>query len=398
MPHAPSLPSPTVSLVDTDAGLAAVCSALADAPTVVVDTEFHTERRYRPDLQLVQLAAATPSGAPPDRVHVVDAKAVDLAPLGPALDGRRWLAHGATQDVRLLHHATGATPAELLDTQLLAGVLGLRFPARLDHLCTALLGTAPDKSSGLSDWSQRPLVPAQLAYAAMDVAVLPLLAAALEARLAGDPARRAWAVAAGAERVAEALAPQDPDRHWRSLRIAAEFDAPTRRVLHALMAWREGRASDQNRPPHYILSNPLVLDLARRKPTTIGALGQNRRMPERMVRQCGKHWLRLIQEALASTAEIPPVAGRAARRRAQLIELWGATQASAHGLSPALLLPAPLAEALATAPDTSAVLTGWRAALLGPAWAAFQAGTVTLGLGPDDVVARPAAGAPSAAS
>ncbi|HVF32158.1 MAG TPA: hypothetical protein VM933_03875, partial [Acidimicrobiales bacterium] len=59
--------------IDSDAGLADLIEALRDEPLYGVDTEFHRERTYWPQLALVQVAWA---GA---NIALVDPLAVDLA-------------------------------------------------------------------------------------------------------------------------------------------------------------------------------------------------------------------------------------------------------------------------------------------------------------------------------
>lgn len=373
-PQADRLTPTTTRLVADNAALHDLCDKLADAPTLVVDTEFHAERRYAPELLLVQL------GTPDDgTVWVVDATSVDLAGLHAVLDQKVWLAHGASQDIAILHRVLGVCPSRLLDTQILGALTGLSFPARLDHLCESVLGTAPDKSSSLSDWAQRPLSATQLAYAASDVAVLPPLWRALHAQLLElGPERVDWAHAAGDERIAQSTAPPDPDRHWQSMRIAHTFDGPTRQLLHDLHTWREGIARDQNRPPHYILSNPHILDLARRRPRSPGEIAQNRRISDRTIQRFGDRLASIIRNSLKGPVSTPPVPGPALRRRSTLIGLWAEFVAQQHNIAAPLLLPERLCAALA---QGSTELLGWRVAILAAEVEQLLSGRISMALG-----------------
>ncbi|MFM9138336.1 MAG: ribonuclease D, partial [Actinomycetota bacterium] len=51
--------------IDDDRRLVEVCASIASAERVAIDTEFHRERTYFPELALVQIAA--PSG-----VYLID--------------------------------------------------------------------------------------------------------------------------------------------------------------------------------------------------------------------------------------------------------------------------------------------------------------------------------------
>jgi len=92
--------------IRTPEGVASVVDALGAHPGAAVglDTEFHAERRYRPELMLVQLHLPTVG------TWILDPRAVDLHPLGPTLSSRPWIAPGASTDIRLMKTATGAAP------------------------------------------------------------------------------------------------------------------------------------------------------------------------------------------------------------------------------------------------------------------------------------------------
>ena len=363
-----------IVLVDRDDQLPALVATLEGAPRLVVDTEFHTERRYHPELVLIQLAREADGP-----IFVVDASAVAIAPLRPLLDGAVWIAHGASQDVAVLHRSLGCRPSMLLDTQVFAGMGGHPFPARLGDLCRDVLDMALDKSSGLSDWTRRPLSQSQLHYAAADVAVLPQLLQALQQAL--DPQRQDWAVQAGTETIESALKPADPDRHWRRLRIAHRFDPTTRAVLHRVAAWREALAESRNRPPHYILSGPLLLDLARRQPQTIAELSSNRRFPDRLARQCGETLLELVAASRAEPGTVAPVPDPRQQRTATLLQLWAAARARSAGLAATLVMD----EALAQATVRGTPLDGWRRELLGDDPDRLLRGEIAVRIVDDDV-------------
>lgn len=359
-----------VVLINRNDMLDRAAAELGDGSPLVVDTEFHSERRYSPALVLIQIARLADGP-----VYVIDATSVGLAPLADPLDGTVWVAHGASQDVALLQSRLGCRPRTLLDTQLLAGMGGQPYPARLGDLCSAVLDLPLDKSSSLSDWTTRPLSDQQIHYAAADVAVLPRLLRALEERL--DDRRLRWARAAGEELVNSALAPPDPDRHWRRLRIAHSFDAETRAVLHAVAAWRESLAAERDRPPHYILSNPLLLDLARRRPRSVGELRENRRVPDRLARQHGSTLVGLVTTACAGPTPVPSEPSLQTQRSGRWLELWAATLAERLEVAPELLLPEQ--EALMLAAGGS--VDGWRAEALGEELEAVREGRLGLRLG-----------------
>ena len=159
-------PFPTPTLVASTDELDALCTRLRAEPFVTVDTEFMRERTYWPELCVVQLAGD-------EEVAVVDAEApdLDLAPLGELLadPAVTKVFHAARQDIEIFLLKFGAVPAPLFDTQVAAMVAGFGDQVGYDALVAALTGGHIDKAHRFSDWSARPLSPAQITYAAADV-------------------------------------------------------------------------------------------------------------------------------------------------------------------------------------------------------------------------------------
>src|SRR5262245_15494905 len=100
-------------VVDTEAGLLAVCEAIASGSgPVAIDAERASGYRYSPRAYLVQLRREG-SGT-----HLVDPIGFDsMAPLQQALDGAEWILHAATQDLPCLTDI-GLHPTHLFDTEL----------------------------------------------------------------------------------------------------------------------------------------------------------------------------------------------------------------------------------------------------------------------------------------
>jgi len=198
----PDLPVRTLSTVDD---VRRALPALLAAPVVGVDTETTRQDNeasgldlktagldpLRGRIRLVQLATA-------DEVYLLDTNVIDprvLAPLfdAPAGAGPLLVAQNAAFDVRFLRQAGLATPtgSRLFDTELAARLLSASAfkkgyaPVRhgLGAIAQRVLGLPLDKTAQTSDWSGA-LTEEQLRYAALDAAILPLLAERLQADLA----------------------------------------------------------------------------------------------------------------------------------------------------------------------------------------------------------------------
>ncbi|GAA1934844.1 HRDC domain-containing protein [Nocardioides hwasunensis] len=153
-------------IVDTDAGLAEACAALAAATgPVAIDAERASGYRYSNRAYLIQLRREGAGTWLIDPIPMTT-----LAPLQEALEGSEWILHAATQDLPCLREV-GLVPTSLFDTELAGRLLG--YPrVGLATLVETILGQRMRKEHSAADWSTRPLPTPWLDYAALDVEVL----------------------------------------------------------------------------------------------------------------------------------------------------------------------------------------------------------------------------------
>src|SRR6187431_156100 len=161
--------------------LTEICERLAQHPFITVDTEFLRESTYYPQLCVAQMASA-------DEAVVVDALApgLDLAPFFALMANESIVKvfHAARQDIEIVWHRAGLIPHPIFDTQVAAMVLGHGESISYDQLVQRITGDTLDKSNRFTDWTRRPLTPAQLKYAVSDVTHLRDVYLALSADIA----------------------------------------------------------------------------------------------------------------------------------------------------------------------------------------------------------------------
>src|SRR3954453_19543780 len=152
--------------ITTTKELAAVCSRMAKHAFITVDTEFLRETTYFPILCVAQMASE-------DDAFVIDALAegLDLPPFFKLMANEKVLKvfHAARQDIEIVWHRAKIIPHPVFDTQVAAMVLGYGDSISYDQLVQRITGDTLDKSHRFTDWSRRPLTPAQLKYAVTDV-------------------------------------------------------------------------------------------------------------------------------------------------------------------------------------------------------------------------------------
>ena len=177
-----------MELITTTEELAATCKRLARHPFVTIDTEFLRETTYYPLLCVAQLAST-------DEAVVIDALApgIDLAPFFELMANENVLKvfHAARQDIEICWHRAQKIPHPIFDTQVAAMVLGHGDSISYDQLVQRITGDTLDKSNRFTDWTRRPLSPAQVTYAVSDVTHLRDVYTALVADL-GRRGRTDW--------------------------------------------------------------------------------------------------------------------------------------------------------------------------------------------------------------
>ncbi len=363
-------PQPT-QLIKQRSEFGPLLDALAGASRVALDTEFHAERRYYPELMLVQFCFEDGS------TWVVDPQRVDLSPLKEPLSSTAVIVHSGQQDFAILWREFEATPTEVFDVQIAAGLLGHGYPTRLGTLVQRCLNIEMTKGSTLSNWAARPLSPDQIAYAVDDVRVLFPLANLFEHELK-QRNRLQWATEAS-QAMAEQCQRRQPVHHnWAEWEIASHLDATTTQVMTNLFEWRDQKGRDKNQPPMYMLSDGLALDIARRQPQTVEATAENRRIPQGLIRRMGHEIVATVKKGIDNPPPLPFIPTPTEATRAQALGLWSMVEGARLDIAPKLLLPRKLA--LKVAHHGAAALDGWRSDAAGDSLASFLNGDSALRL------------------
>ncbi|MCU1460671.1 MAG: rnd [Acidimicrobiales bacterium] len=349
--------------IDSQARFDDIVADLTSRPAYALDTEFHRERTYWPQLALVQLAWR-------DGVALIDPLAVDMSGLSVLLDSDAvCVAHAADQDLEILQTVCGVLPRQLFDTQVAAGFLGYSSPS-LSTLALSLVKVTLPKGDRMTDWTRRPLDPAQRRYAASDVTHLLDLHEQLRAEL-DRRGRLAWA-----EQECEALrvrprGPGEPDVAWWRVKDVRHIRGAGRGVAQALAAWRERRAAALDRPVRFILSDMAILTISSNPPGSLDALKALRGVDGRQVGGgAGKEILAAVATGQALTTEqlrLPSTdeLDRRMRPAVALAAAWVAQLAVDLHIDAALLATRADLHALLNDDPDSRLATGWRNDVVG---------------------------------
>ncbi|MDP7352986.1 MAG: HRDC domain-containing protein [Acidimicrobiales bacterium] len=354
----------------------ALVDELVDEPRIGVDTEFHRERTYYPQVALLQISWS-------DGLALVDPLAVDLRAFGSVLESDVLLVmHAAGQDLEVFDRACGTAPRNLFDTQLAAGFVGLSTPS-LTTLCERELDIRLPKGDRLSDWLARPLTGSQLEYAAADV--LHLLV--LHDRLTDDLASRgrlAWAQDECQAMLDRSRGPREPSIAWERIKEVRRLRGAAFDRARAIAAWREREAAARDVPVRSVFSDLAVVAVAQDHPVDEEALRRIRGVDGRHLRNGAAS---SVLQAMAEAADLPPVPRDPARSRqgrgdhraaVTLVSAWISQAARDLEIDPTLLGTRSDIEALVRGEEGTRLATGWRGDAVGEALTGLLAGDSAL--------------------
>jgi ribonuclease D len=279
-----------------------LCGKLAESDFICVDTEFHRETTYWPELCLVQASAPGVEG-------LIDPLAEDLD-IGPfldliAADNRVKVFHAARQDIEIFNRLIGHPPGPIFDTQIAAMALGFGDSISYDNLVQRVVRRQIDKSSQFTDWMRRPLSQKQLVYALGDVTHLRDIYLIMREELE-KTGRMGWVREEMADLEDPVKYDTDPMNAWQRLKLRKpkkDYAA----VVVAVAAWRERLAQELDKPRRRILKDDAIQEIAAHKPRNEGDYGQLRAVPSGFVRsKHGQSLMDAVTEAIDNPDKYAP--------------------------------------------------------------------------------------------
>ncbi|MEO6183428.1 MAG: HRDC domain-containing protein [Verrucomicrobiota bacterium] len=241
-------------MIDTDKKLAELLAQLSGTPWVALDTEADSLHAYPEKLCLLQISF-------PGADVLVDPLArIDLAPLWAELRQHELIFHAADYDLRLLRKIHGFVPEKIFDTMLAARLLGEK-EFSLTNLVANFLEVQLEKGSQKADWAQRPLTERMENYARNDTRYLKPLSDLLRKKLE-ETGRLSWhreSCACLIEDCAEL--PSADVESWR-IKGSSRLGRMPLAILRELWLWREKEAIAANKPPYFVLSHEVLVEIA----------------------------------------------------------------------------------------------------------------------------------------
>ena len=377
-----------IHFIDTPEALTELCRELQPADVIAVDTEFIREKTYFAKLCLIQVASDAVTAC-------IDPLALDdLDELLAILYSpeKLKLFHAAWQDLEIFYDQWDRIPAPVFDTQIASALLGFSDQIGYANLVEQVLHVQLDKSAVRTDWAQRPLSSQQLAYAADDVNYLLQVYPIIQQRLT-ELGRNDWLDEDFAALTNPSSYAKSADKAWQRVSGHGRLKPRQLAALQQLATWREKQARQRNKPRKWILSDDLLLALARQLPSELSQLTKVRGLPERLRNQSGDEIVAVINDALSMEEHVLPSVLQKQRLNpeqeclADTLMAYLRLLAQQNQISPASLGTRKEIEKLVRGSRDIPLLHGWRGHLAGQPLLNLINGKVALTVQAGEVIA-----------
>ncbi|MCF8006022.1 MAG: ribonuclease D [Methylovulum sp.] len=372
----------TINYIDTPEKLATLCQQIRKETWLALDTEFLREKTYYPKFCLLQMAT-------PEWVVCVDPLVLtDLSELFEAIYRPDLIKvfHSCRQDLEIFYQITGKLPTPIFDTQVAAPLLGFQDNPGYAMMVSTLLNINLNKAHTRADWSQRPLSPEQIEYAADDVIYLCQIYQHVIAKLA-ELGRSTWLANDFLELSNPEIYHVHPEHAWLKIKGKNKLTGRQLSVMQALAMWRETQAQEENRPKTWLLRDEMLLDIAKLQPETLPDLANIRGIGERIVNRHGRVLCQLITNAKQRLPIPLNEKDRAFKKNQQqeaivdILTAWVRIRAEENALNPSILATRKELEILLMDADESCpLLHGWRYSMAGKELVGLLSGELALSI------------------
>lgn len=353
----------TYQYIDQADTLTHFCQSIQSSQWLAIDTEFTRIDTYFPILSLIQIQ--NPQGI----AAIIDPIAItDLSPLWALLQNPQIIKvfHSARQDLEVLYQVSGHLPINIFDTQIACLFLGHGDSAGLARVVAAELDIVLEKDQTRTDWQQRPLSEQQLTYAIDDVRTLAPLYEKCLSKLTPeqlDALQQDFAALLDIR-----LYEYSPETAGAKIKAANKLPRKNRALAYRLAEWRERHAIQHNQPKRWILSDDVLVAMAKRPPANFEALYKVPHIKPSSIKAYGEIWIQLIDEVFAQPdlwPIQPPAPPPASPQETILLDMgfaWANQITLDYHINPYNIIHRN--ELLAITRQAEPVLVGWRQLLV----------------------------------
>ena len=248
-----------------------LCSKLNKSEFLSIDTEFIREKTYWPKLCLIQVFNG-------EEKIIIDplAKDIDLKSFFEILNNKEIVKifHSGRQDIEIFYNLTKKIPQNIYDTQIAAMVCGFGDSIGYENLVSQLLGKKIDKTSRLTNWSNRPLSKKQINYAISDVTHLFEIYPIIRDKIISNK-RENWLKEEIKILISKKTYELNPNDSWKRLKYK-NLSKNSIGVLIELSKWREIKAQKKDVPRGNVIRDDAIYELCSAQPKNIEDLNNLR--------------------------------------------------------------------------------------------------------------------------
>ncbi len=273
---------------------------ISDVKELALDTEGASFHRFLDRIYLLQISTR-------ERSAIIDPLPIGSpAKLGQLLQSKdvEVVFHDADYDLRLLHQDYGWHVTNIFDTRIASQLLGIKSFG-LAALLEQFFDVKLDKKHQRADWSMRPLTRDMLEYAAQDTRYLLQLKDHMTSELQ-NRGRLRWAEEEFARLEGTRWEAEEEMEGFLRLKGARDLSRRELAVLREVANWRDTVAAQLDRATFRVMSNEVLLELARRAPRSVSELSAIKGMPKGMIERAGADITAAIRRGMeAPEAELP---------------------------------------------------------------------------------------------
>ncbi len=275
--------------IDEQHQLNQLCSLLAKAPVLTVDTEFVRTRTLYAKLGLLQVCDGK-------QLALIDPIAInDLSAFWQLLTNKKItkVLHACSEDLEVFLTTGQCKPENLIDSQIMMSFLGHGLSIGYAAMVKHFIGVELDKSESRTNWTKRPLSAKQLTYAGADVDYLfslypKLLAEVEQAGFLDFVKQESQAL------IEKKFTAIDENSLYLNVKMAWKLNPKQLNRLKHLARWRYNQAKKRDLPIGFIAKDPTLIALAQHNPQGIATMNQIEGVELLDIRHHGKAMLAIL--------------------------------------------------------------------------------------------------------
>jgi ribonuclease D len=276
-------------------------SAIGNATILALDTEFMRRRTLFPEVALIQVYDG-------QNLALIDPlAALDYSPFWEILksDDVLKILHSPSEDIEVFNNFAGFVPTPMFDTQFALQLLGEGNCVGFANMVKQILEIEIDKSESRTNWLQRPLTTKQLDYAASDVFYLLPCFNYIYKQISEKGLTHI--VLEESKLVIEKRSYELPDELlYQDIKNAWQLKPRDLAALQLLAPWRRSKAKNKNLALNFVIKEQNMVEIARRRPTSLSSLRNIPGVEVMEVNRSGKEVLNLIEQAKSVDIEACP--------------------------------------------------------------------------------------------